>query len=275
MTRRQIALNILFKLAAVLAWHRSAWLAVAWFVAPDLYLLAGMFRPSSLILGPMFTRFQPSSPGAREVWLTIDDGPDPADTPRILDALERHGARATFFLVGQRAERHPELVDAILRRGHGIAHHSYSHPAATFWMASPDCCRREIADGLAALQRPGFRPESFRPPVGIRNFFLHAALNKAQMDCVGWSIRSGDCFGWNGPALVRRVVRRAAPGAIILMHEGASVPQVFRVRLIDQVVARLGEAGYRCVIPPQAALRLSRSAAGQGAIAGDAPPSKR
>jgi len=257
MTARQIAINLIFKLAAVLTWHRSPWLAVGLFVAPDFYLLAGMFRPSSLILGPMFTRFQPSAPHASEVWLTIDDGPDPRDTPRILDLLDRHRAQATFFLIGARAERHPELVDAILRRGHSVAHHSYSHPAATFWMASRGRCRREIAAGFSALQRAGARPTAFRPPVGIRNFFLHAALKEAQLDCVGWSIRSGDCFRWNASGLVARVLRRVQPGDIILMHEGPSVPAASRVRLIDQLVQSLGQAGYRCVIPPREALRLS------------------
>jgi peptidoglycan/xylan/chitin deacetylase (PgdA/CDA1 family) len=255
MTGRQIIANVACKLAAGLVWRHSAWLAVLIFIAPDCYLLVGMFRPSSRILGCMFTRFNPSAPGAAEIWLTIDDGPDPEDTPRILDLLDRYRAQATFFLIGSRAQRHPDLVDAILRRGHQIAHHTHSHPAATFWTATAARCRWEIDRALPALSRPGFEPTAFRPPVGIRNLPLHAVLIQARMDCVGWSIRSGDCFRWNGRRLVRRVLRLARPGAIVLMHEGPGVPAAFRVRLIEEVLDGLSRKGYRCIIPPRSALR--------------------
>jgi len=255
MTPRQTALNLVFKVCAVAVWHRSPWLAVAIFTAPDFYLLYGMFVPGSTILGPVLVRFVPSRPAAKEIWLTIDDGPDPEDTPRILDALDRQGARATFFVIGARARRHPELIRQIVERGHTVGCHSDTHPSATFWMASPARTEREVADGLASLRVAGVATGLFRPPVGIRNPFLKTALRRSGLRCINWSIRSGDCLTSDGEAVVAHVLRLAAPGSILLMHEGPSVRAPLRVRLIEATVAALQTAGYDCVIPPAEALR--------------------
>ena len=255
MTPRQTALNLLFKLTAILVWHRSPWWAVAVFTAPDFYLLYGMFVPESTILGPVLVRFVPSYPDAQEIWLTIDDGPDPVDTPRILEVLDRHEARATFFVIGARARQYPELIQEILHRGHTLGNHSDSHPSATFWMAGAGRTFREVTGAIPPLRAAGARPWAFRPPVGIRNPFLKTALRRAGLRCVNWSIRSGDCLTSDGQGVVNRVLRQARPGAIVLMHEGPSVRAPLRVRVIDQTVAALRAAGYQCVIPPAEALR--------------------
>ena len=83
----------------------APWAAVALFIGPDLYLLYHILVPSGQGLGRVYTHF---STDRNEVWLTIDDGPDEADTPRILDLLDRHGARATFFVIGRKAALHPD-----------------------------------------------------------------------------------------------------------------------------------------------------------------------
>ena len=74
----------------------------------------------------------------REVWLTIDDGPDPVDTPRLLEILRRFEARATFFVIGERAARFGAELEAIRAAGHEIANHTARHPSATFWCLPPD-----------------------------------------------------------------------------------------------------------------------------------------
>src|SRR5205814_9355683 len=79
-----------------------------------------------------------------EVWITIDDGPSPDHTAKILDLLERFNARATFFVVGTRAEEYPHLVTEILSRGHEIANHTYTHPSGMFWAACPARIAAEI-----------------------------------------------------------------------------------------------------------------------------------
>jgi peptidoglycan/xylan/chitin deacetylase (PgdA/CDA1 family) len=87
----------------------------------------------------------------KSVWLTIDDGPDPEDTPRILELLERYEAKATFFMIGTRAEKYPELVRRVVAAGHTIGTHSYSHPMAGFWWAGPQRVADELDRSLAAL----------------------------------------------------------------------------------------------------------------------------
>ena len=175
----------------------------ACFFVPDFFVLYQLLAPSSQMVCRVFTHFETAR---REVWLTIDDGPDAQDSPRILDLLDRHHARATFFLIGERAARAPALVAEILRRGHEIGHHTQTHPLRTFWYASRARVRRELDDGLAAFAASGAgRPRWFRAPAGIKSFFLSAALKERGLQCVGWNVRS---LGLNQP----RPRRGAGPG---------------------------------------------------------------
>jgi len=248
MVRLIWSLEALGKLAALWLWLRTPWSGAGFaaFFGPDLLVFHHLFVPSAQGFGRTVTHF---ATGAKEVWLTIDDGPDPADTPRILDLLEQHGARATFFVIGERAGRHRDLVAEIVRRGHEVGHHTLTHPAGTFWCAGPARLGRELDGGLAALAAAGVRPRWFRAPVGIKNVFLAPALSRRDLRCVGWSIRSGDCLGRNAGAVVAHVEARLRPGAIVLMHEGPSVPAPLRVRALEGVLTALRARGYRCVLP--------------------------
>ncbi|MEO7413994.1 MAG: polysaccharide deacetylase family protein, partial [Opitutaceae bacterium] len=195
---------------------------------------------------PVITRFQAR---ASEVWLTIDDGPDPGDTPRILDALDRHSARATFFVIGERAAAHPDLVAEILRRGHEIAHHTHTHPARTFWSAGPRRVRAELDQALVAMRRAGANPRWFRPPVGFKNIFLSRELARRGLENVGWNVRSYDSRS-NDPARVAaRVIAQVRAGSILLMHEGEWLDSRVRVRAIELVLSALTERGFACVLP--------------------------
>ena len=84
-------------------------------------------------------------PEARVVWLTIDDGPHPEDTPRLLEILAEYQARATFFFIGERAAQHPDLVRRVIESGHQIGNHTQHHRARTFWAAGPRRVRSEIS----------------------------------------------------------------------------------------------------------------------------------
>lgn len=226
---------------------------MAWFFAPDLLVFYHLFAPSAQGFCRVFTRFETQR---AEVWLTIDDGPDPDDTPKILDLLERHGARATFFLIGERAARWPDLVAEIVGRGHEVGHHTHRHPLATFWCASWRRLKAEVDDALESFRAAGVRPQRFRPPVGIKHFLLERVLVSRGLVCVGWSVRSGDCHGGSSEEVVRSVMRRLAPGGIVLMHEGPSVPAALRVKTIAQLLDALRERGISCVIPEPDQLRV-------------------
>jgi peptidoglycan/xylan/chitin deacetylase (PgdA/CDA1 family) len=242
------------KAEAALVWALTSWrwAAAACFFLPDLFIFYQIFVPSANVLCRVRTHFETSRP---EIWLTIDDGPDNEDTPRILDLLDRHGARATFFLIGERAERFPQLVSEILRRGHEVGHHTQTHPSATFWCAAPTRLRGELDAGLAALGRAGAVPKWFRAPVGIKNLFLGEELQRRNLTCVGWSVRSLDSVSRDPVRVAARVIRAVRPGSIVLMHEGAFLNPAVRVRALELVLEQLGARRITCVLPAAGQLR--------------------
>ncbi|HUR57835.1 MAG TPA: polysaccharide deacetylase family protein [Opitutaceae bacterium] len=251
-----IAINVTGKIAAVSLAYTAPATAIALFTVPDALALYHIlvFRAQGLMR--MHRRF---SPAGREVWLTIDDGPDPEDTPRILELLARHDARATFFVIGKNVVAHPGLVRAIVAGGHEVAHHTHTHPLGTFWLASPRRVGAELDRGLVALGAAGVRPQRFRPPAGLKNLWLGPALTRRGLTCIGWSARGLERRDGDIAAVVRRATSNLAPGAILLLHEGPAVPASVRVDAIGAVLVRLQQEGYRCVVPT--AQQLESSAA--------------
>lgn len=152
---------------------------------------------------------------ARLMALTFDDGPDPASTPAVLDMLARHGMKATFFLVGERAARHPELVARIAAEGHEIGNHSWDHPALP--MLSSDAVREQIRRARAALAPHG--AALMRPPYGAQTLRTLWLVRRLGYRVVTWSINGGDWRADDAETLARRLLAGAAPGAIALLHD--------------------------------------------------------
>lgn len=246
-----VCLNLAGKIAALLLARTAPVAAFALWFIPDLVLAYHLFVPNAQGLLRVHHRF---ATAAHEVWLTLDDGPDPADTPRLLALLAAHDARATFFLIGENAAAHPDLVRAIAAAGHEIGHHTHTHPLASFWCASPARLRRELTAGFAAYSPAGIRPTRFRAPAGIKNLGLKSALATQRLACIGWSARGLE-RRHHDPATVAQVVTRSLkPGAILLLHEGPRVPATIRVEAIRLTLEHLTAAGYRCIIPTPAQL---------------------
>ncbi len=240
--------SLVLPLAAPLVWPWSPAAALGVPFATHLLTAYAVFKPGCAWLGPVVTRFDAG--GRREVWLTIDDGPDPEDSPRMLDLLDQRGARATFFLVGRRARQYPALVAAIRARGHGVANHTETHSRAWFWGFGPRRVGREIDRGREALGGDG---GWFRPPVGMQNPFLAPALAARGMRHAGWSARGFDGVNGHDPARAAvRVLAGVRPGAILLLHEGHRGPRGERpnVQGLELVLAGLAARGYAAVIPP-------------------------
>ncbi|HVF71651.1 MAG TPA: polysaccharide deacetylase family protein [Chthoniobacterales bacterium] len=223
-----------------------------------LFLYATLL-PNCQWLGPVVRSFKTAEP---EVWLTIDDGPSPAHTIAILDLLDRFEARATFFVIGQQAEKYPHLITEILARGQEIANHTYTHPIKSFWAAGPARIGNEIdrcAEHLRA--RPDRPARLFRAPVGLKNLFVHPELERRGLALIGWSIRGLDTVRRDPLQVADKVANRAAPGAIIVLHEGhrLETDPEFNLRCVEATLSRLAEKGYRCVIPPLEQLRSQRA----------------
>lgn len=228
----------------------AAWWRWGWMLGLPLLLIShapfwwGTLWPQSAVLGPVLNRV---STDDRVVWLTIDDGPSD-DTPAVLDALDAHSAKATFFLVGEHAAQHPEHVREILHRGHGIGNHSATHPARWFWALGPMRMRREIAETQTILAGiSGEPPRWFRAVVGMSNPFVHAALKTHGLARVAWSARGFDGVEADPQTVVARIERNLAPGAIVLLHEGAAHGR--NVETISLLLKRLDALGYRTMLP--------------------------
>jgi len=201
--------------------------------------------------GPVFTRF---STGRREVWLTIDDGPDPETTPRILKLLDQFGAKATFFLIGQKACQWPALAQQILAAGHSIGNHTHSHPVLQFWRFTPKQIHREIAGFERVARAHGLPvPVLFRPPAGMKNPFVHPIVASHGLWVIGWSARAFDTRTMSSDRIVGRIVKAAATGSIILLHEGSPVA----LAALSKLLYSLAGSGFQCVIPKLQALRTN------------------
>jgi peptidoglycan-N-acetylglucosamine deacetylase len=160
--------------------------------------------------------------GARGVVLTFDDGPDPETTPQVLDVLDAEEAKATFFVIGKKAEKHPDLVREMKRRGHTVGLHSYEHDRL-FALRSQRRVAKDLARGMAVIEAiTGDKPELFRPPIGHTNPTIARVADAFDLTVVGWSVSARDGLAGADPKrVVGRVRRNVKDGAIVLLHDAA------------------------------------------------------
>ena len=199
--------------------------------------------------GPIVKSFQTDQ---KEIWLTIDDGPHPENTPKILALLKRFEARATFFVIGDHVKAHPQLTRAILEQGHTLGNHTATHPTALFWGLWRRAAAREIDGGVAAIQEAtGIIPTWFRAPVGMANLFVHQVIQQRRMKIIGWSARGFDAVKRDAATVAGKILSEIRPGAIVLLHEGspAEKEQPVSVLAIETILVRLQAEGYKCVVP--------------------------
>jgi peptidoglycan/xylan/chitin deacetylase (PgdA/CDA1 family) len=191
----------------------------AWAALPlALFLLfcsAAPFIPRASFFLPVISRGDREK---RAVALTFDDGPDPRVTPLLLEILGAQGVPAAFFVTGERAARHPEIVRAILRSGHEIGNHSWHHDPLL--MLRPlAVLRREVFQAQEIIRGAGAVPRAFRPPVGITNPRLPVVLREAGLVCVNFSRRGFDRGNRRVEGLAGRLLDGVRPGDILLLHD--------------------------------------------------------
>lgn len=206
---------------------------------------AGLW-PRSTLLGPNITRLPAAAAQRNEIALTFDDGPDPEVTPRVLDLLDAHGAKATFFCIGTRAAQHPQLVREIVARGHSVENHSQGHPV-TFSFYGVARFKRELAMAQQTLtDLTGQPPRFFRAPAGLRNPMLDPALHALGLRLVSWTRRGFDGVSGNADPVYARLTRGLAAGDILVLHDGhpprtadgAPVALVVLPRLLELLAQR-------------------------------------
>ena len=219
-------------------------------VADHALVVAAGLLPRCSLLGPNLTRLPDA---ADEVALTFDDGPDESATPAVLDLLKATGARASFFPVGRRAARLPELVRRTAAEGHTVENHTWGHRAG-FSFLSPRAMGEEIDRAQQHLERLSGRPPAwFRPPAGIRNPWLEPLLARRGLQLVSWTRRGYDAVDANPVAVCRRLLSGLRAGDVLLLHDhgrshrGRQLVLEVLPRILDALSAR----GLRAVALPR------------------------
>lgn len=182
----------------------------------------------------------------KQVALTFDDGPDARSTPALLEVLRAHEIEAAFFVIGKKVAAEPALANQILRAGHLLENHSFAHSYATNFFPAQKLAADLTAAQKAIEKHTGTTPRYFRPPVGLSNpntFRVAAAL---RLKVIGWNIRSLDTRNTDPERIVRRILRRLRPGAIILLHDG-NIPADRLATTVKLLLAKLREHGYEIV----------------------------
>ncbi|MGQ9523399.1 MAG: polysaccharide deacetylase family protein [Armatimonadota bacterium] len=183
--------------------------------------------------------------------LSFDDGPHPEFTPAILDVLDKHNVRATFFMVGSLVELYPEIAREVAERGHAIGNHTYTHPTSLellpAWAIS-----REIEKGAEAIERvTGQSPLLFRPPRGQLGPNAAAVLKTLRYKVVMWSVSADHHDASTPHEMAARVLARICPGMIVLLHDGSTPARWRDVVAAEIVIEALQQRGYKLVTVPE------------------------
>ncbi|WP_242221536.1 peptidoglycan-N-acetylglucosamine deacetylase [Bacillus cereus group sp. BfR-BA-01380] len=185
-----------------------------------------------------------------EVALTFDDGPDPIYTPQVLDKLKKHGVKATFFLLGENAERYPKVVEQIVSEGHIVGNHTYNHPNLN--KIDDKQYHEQMLKTEKILQKlTGYSPKFFRPPYGIINENQVKWATEQNFMIIQWSVDTLDWKGLNAVEITNKVLGNAFPGSILLQHTAPGGKLQGSVDALDRLIPNLTSKGARFVTLPK------------------------
>jgi peptidoglycan-N-acetylglucosamine deacetylase len=194
-------------------------------VQPTLILLPICLLAALILAGPFAQRLSFFLPivthgdrAQNRIVLSFDDGPDPQTTPRLLDLLSTFNVKATFFVIGQKAHQHPDLIKKIVTQGHLIGNHSYSHDSFLM-LRRARILKAEIVKCQNELQSLGIKSLTFRPPVGITNPKLGKILTERGMICLGFSCRAADFGNRRVAGLAKKILKKLRKGDIVMLHD--------------------------------------------------------
>jgi peptidoglycan-N-acetylglucosamine deacetylase len=227
--------------ATILRPEAWSWAASAVIADHTMLTIAGLW-PRCSLLGPNWKRLPQPAAARGEMAITIDDGPEPAVTSAVLDLLDRHGVKATFFCIGERAMRYPDLCRETVDRGHAVENHSLRH-RHNFALLGLRGFVQELEaaqETLAAIT--GIRPLFFRAPAGLRNPLLDPALSRLDLRLVSWTRRGFDTRDGDPESVSAKLLRGLNGGDILLLHDGNAARTPGGDAVILEVLPRLLDA---------------------------------
>jgi peptidoglycan/xylan/chitin deacetylase (PgdA/CDA1 family) len=191
--------------------------------------------------------------GRSSLALTYDDGPNDPYTLRLLEILAKHEVRATFFLIGRYVRLRPDLVRELVKAGHAVGNHTFSHPLLMFKSAAEirnelETCHFALTDAV------GEHSKLFRPPFGGRRPAVLRIAREFGLEPVMWNVTGYD---WNAPSadyIERKVISRVRGGNVILLHDGGHLQmgadRSYTVSATDRLIGRYKSAGYEFLTIP-------------------------
>jgi polysaccharide deacetylase family sporulation protein PdaB len=216
-------------------------------ITAGLFLTLSAVLPENDVFGRVFYNMQTTQ---KIVALTFDDGPNPPYTEQLLDVLKENHVSATFFLIGQNVEKHPELVKRIAAEGHQLGNHTYHH------MDLLKADRKLIADEVDRTNQvitaaSGITPHLVRPPHGFRDPVVMEMMAERNLKVVEWSVMSRDWLNPGVDTIVERTISKVKNGSIILLHDGDGIAaQDSRAQTIEatrRIIQILSAQGYKFV----------------------------
>jgi peptidoglycan/xylan/chitin deacetylase (PgdA/CDA1 family) len=192
--------------------------------------------------------------GSKRLALTYDDGPNDPHTFRLLDVLANHNVRATFFLIGRYVRQRPDIVREIVRAGHVIGNHTFTHPLLIFQSARE--IKQQLTDcTLAISDAVGEHSNLFRPPFGGRRPAVLQIARQLGLEPVMWNVTGYDWNAQSAGDIQHKVARRVRGGNVILLHDGGhkqfGVDRSRSVVASDKIISKYKSEGYEFVTIPQ------------------------
>lgn len=220
-------------------------------------LLRKIIRGSSRRAGLFLTGFRRKFYGpithvatdVKAAALTFDDGPHPEYTVALLRVLERYGAKATFFMIGETARRHPELIRLVAEQGHAIANHSLTH------RPFPSLSAKARADEIIACEEVlhPYSTRLFRPPFGLENLFTHRDATRLGYRVIKWSVSVDDWRDHTPDWLADKLSAQLASGSIVLLHDNriddAAKSQLNTVHALERFLPATSGSYRFCTVP--------------------------